>query len=242
MLDVLLCADVEGWREVMSDACRKIDELVWECLSCIFDHASHYIIMIWFVVPCASPNYLQYFLSTLTYGLSRTLQMIRWAVTWRLEKCMHNQIAKKIFASTKHQRFHWQTDNWHQDTVFYAHAKEVTKCWRNPTCCHHFIWPYLIYKWCSICSPLVFWLLHKYRSSMRKSLQMEMAPKAIANAFKLFTSCAHYMSSGSLAKCLCKDHIQRLWFESTTEFLIERENLWYETVLKASHASTKDQS
>jgi hypothetical protein len=61
-------------------------------------------------------------------------------------------------------------------------------------------------------------------------------------SFKLFTSCAHYTSSGSLAKCLCKDHIQRLWFGSTTEFLIERENLWYEMVLKASHASTKDQS
>jgi hypothetical protein len=48
-----------------------------------------------------------------------------------------------------------------------------------------------------------------------------------------------HTSSGSLAECLCRDHIQRLWFGSTTEFLIERENLWYETVLKASHASTK---
>jgi hypothetical protein len=78
----------------------------------------------------------------------------------RLEKCMHNQIAKNIFASTKYQRFHWQTDKQHQDTVFYANAKEVTKCWQNPTCCCHFIWPYVIYKWCSICRPLVFWLLH----------------------------------------------------------------------------------
>jgi hypothetical protein len=89
-----------------------------------------------------------------------TLQMIRWAVMQRLEKCMHNQIAKKIFTSPKHQRFHWQADEWHQDTVFYVHAKEVTKCWWNPTRCGHFIWPYLIYKWCSICRPLVFLLLH----------------------------------------------------------------------------------
>jgi hypothetical protein len=54
---------------------------------------------------------------------------------------------------------------------------------------------------------------------------MEMASKAIAVAFKLLKSCAHDMSSGSLAECLCKDHIQRLWFGSITEFLIERENL-----------------
>jgi hypothetical protein len=112
-----------------------------------------------FWTPCSSIAHnlkTQAFLNFASIIPLGTLQTIRRAVTRRLEKCMHNQIAKKILASTKHQRFHWQTDERCQDTVFYAHAKEVTKCWRNPTRCGHFIWPYLIYKWCSICRSLVF--------------------------------------------------------------------------------------
>jgi hypothetical protein len=152
---------------------------------------------------------------------------------------MHNQIANKIFASTKHQRFHWQTDRWHQHTVFYAHAKEVTKCWRNPTLCCHFIWPYLIYKWCSICRPLVFWLLHTVEKFNTEKPADGNGSKGNSQCFQIIHIERTHTRSGSLAECLCKDHIQRLWFGSTTEFLIERENLWYQMVLKASHASTR---
>jgi hypothetical protein len=109
-------------------------------------------------------NHLQLSLVLMTHWACTypwTLQTIGLAVMWRLQKCMHNLIAKK-FASTKHQRFHWLTDERHQHIVFYAHAEEVTKLkmLMEPTTLLplHLTISYL--QWHSICRPFVFWLLH----------------------------------------------------------------------------------